>query len=457
MTVYIIFYIAILLIIGIFDGFRVKSFEDYAVAGKRQSQAMVVMSLMATMIGASATIGVMGRVSSIGFPAFWWLAVGSIGLFIQAGFVSEKVRALEADTLPDAVGKLAGGGGKMIVAVIIIIAWPGIVASQIIAMSSILALVTGKENNKTLMLIVALAVVAYTMIGGQLSVIKTDAIQFVIILIAFAATFFYLFFFADGEGGAVLSEVRLFNDNYGIKELMIQFFIVGGTYLLGPDVMSRNLVAKDEKTAKKSTIIAGVLLLIFAIIISLVGLYIITNERDLKGLNPLLYIIKYVLPKPIGVLLALGLLSTLLSSADTCLVNISSIIEFDVLKRNKVWEARLWAAVVGMAAVMIAFSNSDIISMLTGAYSVYAPGIVCPLFAAICCHGKREFDKRLWLAAVCAGGLCGAVSTYGSYIAPSLLQNRFVVNDLPITGMGISLLLAVFAVLKGQKQDYNKI
>ena len=453
---YVIAYVVILLAIGVMDSFKVKNFEDFAVAGKRQSQSFVVMSLMATMIGASATIGVMGRVSSIGFPAFWWLAVGSIGLMLQAFLLSEKVRSLDANTLPDMVGKLVGKTGSYIVALIIIIAWPGIVASQILAMSSILALVTGKENNRTLMLIVAIVVIVYTTVGGQLSVIRTDALQFIIIGTAFVITFLYLFFFGQGDNNTVLSNIELLNDSYTFKDLLIQLFIVGGTYLLGPDVMSRNLVSKDGKTAKRSALIAAGILLVFSVMIVFIGMWILGNEPDLEGMNPLLYIIKHVLPKPVGVILALGLLSTLLSSADTCLVNISSIIEMDILKRNKVWEVRLWAVLIGAVAVFIAFESGDIIAKLTGAYSIYAPGIVCPLFVAILTHGKRKLCIPVWLLAVVSGGVCGAISTYGGYISDSLTTNTFVASYLPITGMGISLVLAVLSVVFGSKLEQKE-
>ena len=65
----IIIYIILLAIVGIYDFFNIKDFKDYAVAGKNQSFSRVFLSLMATMIGASATIGVADRVVEIGFPA----------------------------------------------------------------------------------------------------------------------------------------------------------------------------------------------------------------------------------------------------------------------------------------------------------------------------------------------------------------------------------------------------
>lgn len=447
MLIYLFVYIAILMVIGFVDFFKIKNFEDFAVAGKKQSQAFVVMSFMATMIGASATVGIMSRVSTMGFPAFWWLAVGSIGLFLQSAFLSEKIRGMNVNTLPGLVEKLAGRVGQTFVALVIVISWPGIVASQIVAMSTILSVFTGQENTRMVIFVVSLVVIIYTTIGGQLSVVKTDALQFVIIAISFAVVFIYLFAFEGGDNQAVLSQVELLNDRYTWKDFIIQIFIVGGTYLLGPDVVSRNLLAKDGKTAKRSALTAGIILLFFSAVIVLIGLWIITNEPELGDSNPLIYVITNVLPKPVGVLLAIGILSTILSSADTCLVNISSIIETDILRRNKVWEMRVWAVLVGMIAIYMAFYNTDIIAMLTGAYSVYAPGVVFPLLVAILAYGKRNICIPVWLLAVVAGGTSGVISTY---FCPFL-------TNLPLVGMGVSLLISLLALFLGGKIGEEKM
>ena len=447
MLVYVFIYVAILVAIGVWDYFKVKNFEDFAVAGKKQSLSFVVMSFMATMIGASATIGIMDKVKSIGFPAFWWLAVGSVGLLFQSLFLSKKIRELNVNTLPELVEKLTGKIGQKIVAIVIAISWPAIVASQIIAMSSIIALITGKENNKTIVLIVALVVIAYTAIGGQLSVVKTDAIQFVIIICAFISAMIYVFAFGNGDNDAVLNSVELVNENFKWTDLIIQFFVVGGAYLLGPDVVSRNLLAKDGKTAKRASLISGIILFVFSVVIVLTGIWVIINCPELGDVNPLIYLINNVLPKPVGVLLAIGILSTILSSTDTCLVNISSIVENDILKRNKVWEMRLWAVVIGIIAIVIAFYKSDIIAILSGAYSVYTPGVVFPLLVAICSHGKRKICIPIWLAAVILGGACGIISTF---IITSL-------DKLPLVGMGISLVLSLIAISVGGKIEESKI
>ena len=107
-TVVLAVYIIILMVLGIIDLKKVRTFADYAVAGKNQSLFAVTMTLLATMIGGSTTIGIADTVYRIGFPGMWWLTFGSIGLVLQALLISEKVRRIDADTLPDLAHKLIG-------------------------------------------------------------------------------------------------------------------------------------------------------------------------------------------------------------------------------------------------------------------------------------------------------------------------------------------------------------
>ena len=156
MLIAIILYIIILFGIGIFDFFKVKNFEDYAVAGKNQSFHRVFLSLMATMIGASATIGIVDRTVLIGFPAFWWLAVGSMGLILQAVLLSEKIRNLDADTLPDVAEKTVGSMGRILLAIIISISWIGVIAAQFVSIVKIVSVVVPDASKNIILVIISL-------------------------------------------------------------------------------------------------------------------------------------------------------------------------------------------------------------------------------------------------------------------------------------------------------------
>ncbi len=437
MLIAIIIYILILIGVGVFDAFKVKTFEDYAVAGKRQSFIFVFLSLMATMIGASATIGMTDRVVQIGFPAFWWLGVGTIGLILQSVLLSEKIRALDANTLPDVAMKTVGKGGKTLLALIIAVSWVGIIAAQIVSIAKIMSFVVTGVNQRNLVIVISAIVILYTLVGGQLSVIKTDAIQSWLIAIGVLATFIYLFTCKGQNNAEIISNVRLLNKDFNMLDWMNLFFITGGAYFLGPDIISRNLVSKDGKTAKKAAFVSGVCLVFFSAVITLTGMWVVSNVGDIGGQNPLLYIIHNVVPAPIAVILCLALISTLLSSADTCLINAASIVEYDLLKRDKVNEIRVIVGILGVASLLIALFKSDIIGLLTGAYSIYTPGIVFPLFMAIWFHGKRKVWKPAWYAAVIIGGGMGILNTYLS------IGSEY----FPLIGMGISLGLSIVSVL----------
>ena len=86
----------------------------------------------------------------------------------------------------------------------------------------------------------------------------------------------------------------------------------------------------------------------------------------------------------------------------------------------------------------MALAGGDVIGILLKAYSVYVPGVVCPLAVAIVAGRVRR--TRTWLAGVAAGGACGLAGAWGGGG-----------GWLPVAGMGVSLLLALASV--GRRRD----
>ena len=368
-----IIYFFVLGFICIRDLFKVKNFDDYVVAGRKQSTPFVFMSLMATVLGASATVGIAARAESIGFAAFWWLGVGAIGFWFQAAFLSKPVHDLDVRTLPEIAEKTVGKVGRKLVAFIIAVSWIGIIAAQFAAVAGFIGLVLGHDAGTQSVLITAAIVIVYTLLGGQYSVVRTDALQFGILTLGFFAAAIYLFGGFSGTENAALQTVQsitnetyaglatfgnfnLLNEKFDFADLAMMLFTVGGAYFLGPDVISRNLVAKDSSSARKAVVIGGFAILIFSVIIVLLGMWAATFSPATadSATNPLFRLASGVLPLPLAALLSVGLLSALLSSADTCLINSAAIFGSDILNTRRIAVVRIIVVAIGIVATYLA-------------------------------------------------------------------------------------------------------
>ena len=457
-----IIYFLVLGFICIRDLFKVKNFDDYVVAGRKQSSPFVFMSLMATVLGASATVGIAARAESIGFAAFWWLGVGAIGFWFQAAFLSKPVHDLDVRTLPEIAEKTVGKTGRKLVAFIIAVSWIGIIAAQFAAVAGFIGLVLGHDAGTQSVLITAVIVIVYTLLGGQLSVVRTDALQFGILTLGFFAAAIYLFGGFSGTenaaiqasqniangtsaGLATFGNFNLLNEKFGFADLAMMLFTVGGAYFLGPDVISRNLVAKDSSSARKAVVIGSFAILVFSVIIVLLGMWAATYAPNAAGshVNPLFRLASGTLPLPLAALLSVGLLSALLSSADTCLINSAAIFGSDILNTRRISVVRLLVVAIGIIATYLALQGKDIIGLLTMAYSVYTPGIVAPLAVAIIAHKKFSIKKSLWYAGVVVGGLFGLI--------PAILASTAKIATpayIPHIGIAVSLIFAIASLKK---------
>lgn len=451
-----------------------KTFEEFSVAGKNQGMVTVLLSLFASVIGASATLGIAEKTAAQGESAIWFLIAGCAGLLFQGFILSSKIRALNADTLPDLAEKTIGRPNALFISLIIFISWTGIVAAQFVALADLLSSILSVDSSVVL-IIAGAAVTAYTMAGGQSAVVKTDRIHALFIFLGIAAACAYCAFSADGAAGAdilqagarhalhgddtLLPDAAAFVQDGAIPRflsgvtpvsLLYLVFIVGGTYFLGPDIISRNLISRDAKTAKRAVLISSAVLLVFAFLVvetSAFGAHVLNADDALSaGGNPLVALITGFLPLPLAIILAVALISALISSADTCLVNAATIFEYNVLGRKRVGEIRILIALMGVGAILLGLGGRGIMTLLVGAYSIYSPGVVLPLTIGILCHEKRRVRPRLMFVAILTGSVCGLVAQFAPLPAESVWGGSLK-ETLPLIGMALSGGISLFACL----------
>ena len=434
---FLILYVVVLLGFGVFESKKIKNFDDFIISGRTQKTSAIAYSILATCIGASATLGVVSTARNIGFPAFWWLGAGAVGLLLQSIFLSRKVRAVGAYTLPDLTEKLMGRDARFLTSFIVVIAWTGIIAAQFVAGAKLLSAFGNIDPNISIT-VTALVIVAYSAMGGQSSVMKTDRIQFALLGGALVFTLVYLY-----AGQPVpLADIRfdLTNGEFTSENLVYYLLVVGGSYFVCPLLFSRILTARDVSTARRASFLSALGLVAVSVVITLIGIWASFHIDPSYDKDILAFIIAEKLPAAGGIALLIGLVSAIISSADTCLFAVASIVEYDIFKQERVRTTRLVIGIIGVASALLAMKNPDIISLLIQAYAVFTAGVVPPVAVALIMWQRRSIHSHWCSAAIIVGGIFG------------LGANFLGMDMLAVGGMAVSTALSIAGLYVPQNE-----
>lgn len=427
-------YCALFIGMGVYEYIKRKDFEEFVVAGRRYGAGVVGVSITASCVGASATIGMTGLAFNVGTPAFWWLGSGAAGLLVLSTLLASKVRRANVFTLPDMAEKFISPAARKLMALIIIPAWASILAAQYIAAAKVTVALSGMDTSMAL-IACAVFITAYTVLGGQNSILKSDAVQYSLV----AAGLLMALYFVSSVSPISLSDIPLqfTNEQFTLSKWSYFMIIVGGSYIVCPMLFGRLFSARDDRQAKLGAwySVAGIAL--SAVIVVCLGLYargIAPTGTDADSI--LTQVIPSVMPAWAGVLLLFALLSTIISSADSCLITAATVLEHDIIGGKNVTRCRLLMVGIGLGALVIAKSGGSILSLLLAANDIYVCGVVAPMFAAIMGYGKRHINVTLMLLAIVLGGGLGiAAASTGMKV-------------YSYAGVGVSLTLSLAAMLR---------
>ena len=449
MNIVLCIYLALLAIIAARSARHVKDIPDFFVARKGASAKAVAGSLVATILGGSAVIGAIDSGARLGGAATWFMLVGALGLLALIPFAGRAYQHGKY-ALPDLVESLYGKGPRLVASLVIPVAWTGIVAAQIIAAAKLLMTFTALSY--TAAAIVAAAVfTGYTLAGGQLSILRTDFLQACLIVLGLVVLAAFALFGGNPANAAPSLSAILqgapafpFNTNFSPLDLFLLILTYGTTYTAGPDIFSRMFCAKDTVTAKKAIAMAALTLIPVAFIIGFLAVYGV-SLGDAQGAR-ITAIANQVLPQPLIPLIALALLSVVLSSADTTLLSSSVIIcrLFDVREiparagMTPLTKVRIVILLNGIVALLLALVFTDIIGTLLLALAVYAGAFTVPiLWGLLGLKAKPKFVAAAIVAGgilALAGKLCPALpGALGAHTGDILMIAAFVVNGVILT------------------------
>jgi SSS family solute:Na+ symporter len=431
--------------IGVWSKRRVGSQNGFFVAHRRGTLLLITGSLVATAIGGSATVGMAGLGFKQGLTGAWWLLVGSVGLVLLGVFFAKKVRGAALYTLPELVERQYDRRMSLAASILIVIAWVGVVAGQIVAAGAVLSIL-GIGSVAFWMIVFTIVFVAYAILGGQFSIIRTDVFQAVILFLGIFVALALAFSHIGGLDGLKASLPPGYfsfptSPEFDWKMLLSYLILIGATYVVGPDMYSRLFCAKGEKTAQRSAILSAFLFIPLAFAIIFIGMSAKVLYPAIAAEGAFPQVIASVLSPGLSGLILAALVAALMSSADTCLLTQSVILTEDIIKRvypaldekKTILLTRLSLVGLGLVALGLALALEGVISSLLFAYTIFTCGLVVPVVAGFY-KEKLKLTPRGALAALVGGGVVGLLGKIPALDIPHK-------GDLGLIGFAVSAVL----------------
>lgn len=416
--------------------------DHFFVNGRAASASGVAMSIVASCVGGSATVGMAGLGWQAGLPAIWWLGSGAMGLAVLGVFLAKKIRQTGAVTMPAMVGAYLGPSLRPLISVIIVIAWISILAAQFSALAAIAGSMTGSGiglgsgiefGPQAMLLPCAVFIILYAALGGQATIMRGDATHLKFLVIVLLLGFGALLL----KNGAVLSAVslELVNSHFPMSRLSYFLLVMGGSYVVCPMLFGRLLSANSRQTARKGTLWAAAGLLAVAVLIVSMGILsrgLVPENTPPEQVLALVFHSQF--PGWLSAVILLGLFSAVLSSADSCLITAATVLSSDILHRPDIRTCRWCLVLIGICGFVLASSGRGVLHLLLMANDIYVCGVVAPVFVGMLLHGKKQLSERTLTVAVCVGGALGLMAAVSGE------------NLWAFAGVGASVLISLCAV-----------
>lgn len=427
-----IIYVLILFAITYVSTKQLKTPTDFFAAGKNKGVLLITGSLLASVLGGSAILGSVNLAMTQGWASVWYLLAASIGFFCLVPVV-DKVVQHGKFTLSDLIGNYYGASAQRLASVIIPLAWTGIVAAQMIAAAKILFTLFGLPYDVGVSLS-ALVFIVYTVLGGQLSIVKTDFMQAIIMMLGIVVAAVYLLFHHGDAQVSRIGESFPFNSAFAPLDLLVLLLTFSTTFVVGPDVYSRLFCAQNAQVARRSVLLSAILLVPFAFVLTYLGVFASENlSPDQLHSVALIEVIVAYLPSWVVGIMAAALLSAVLSSADTTLLTasmmLSELANPNIDNKSSKEMTRLFVAMIGLLSMVIALFATSIINTLLLALTFYSGAFIVPIVLAL---WNVRVNKSHATTAMLVGGLLA--------LSGKLLATYF---ELPI---GNYILIAAFVV-----------
>lgn len=456
-------YLVILVIIGIFFSKRTETFDEYFLANRNLGLWQTTATNLASWAGAGVVIGFTGYFFEGGYSMIWIAIPTAIGVYTFAFLLSKRISNIRQYTIPDLLELRYSKTAKWVGGVFILVYMVGLTAANFMAAGWILNTVTGLRFEIG-MIIAAVVIVVYTMLGGLKAVAWTDFFQWIILTIGIILAIIFVLMRVGGWAGMhaqigaspetdwMLYPMAVFD----IKTIISFFFIFTLPFIIDPIMYQRCYAARTPRIARLAVTFTGIFdgFLTFGAIVVAFGAFILFG--NIEGFAPdssFPMIVKEVIPGYFGVFILVALIAAVMSSADTTLLISGGTISQDYYKpiakkpndRTAKIITLICIPIFAVLALFLAWQFEFIMEVCIFAFTVFVAGAALPIIGAF--YFKRATN---------AGAIASMIGGGGAAIIWKILGEPFGYDPV-LPGLALSIILYFVVSYCTKRPDPSKL
>jgi len=335
---------------------RDASPADHFLAGRELGVFVLFLTLYATAYSGNSLLGYPGEAYRRGFS--WIMATGfMMSIVVAFHALVPRLRPVAVregfvtpgDWVRHRFGaEPAGGALRLAVAVLMIVALANFLFAQLKAMGVMAEYVTGGIVSYEMGIgLLAATVLFYETLGGMRAVAWTDAGQAILMLVGLSALLAWLLGEAGGIAslsqavGAVRPEALEVPNAREKANWFSTIVLMGLASVVYPQAIQRIYAARNGRTLRRSMALMTFMPITTTLVVTLIGLAAIPRFADLGGVEA-----DSVMPRLLeqwaaagpaaevaAVLVFLGALAAIMSTADSVLLSLGSMLAEDLLGR----------------------------------------------------------------------------------------------------------------------------
>ena len=377
MTIYtatIAAFVLLFIAIGSWAGSKVKTIDDYFVAGRRSPTLLIVGTLVASVFSTSIFLGEAGFTydGQLG-PYLLLPGVAVTGYVYGALFFGTFLRRSRAATVADFFGqRFASHRVQQMAGVTIVLGLGGYLLVVTQGAAILIADLTDLSYT-TSVLLAWLSYTGFTLYSGSRGVVITDTLMFLLFSVA---TIGFVGVLVDGFGGFentieeltrrnVKPDLTAWHGTIGdgtdwptAWDFLIWFVIVdlawSIVYAVSPWQSSRHLMARNEHVVLRAAIYACFAVIFLQILIYGAGGFINLAKADIDPSETvMLWAAQNLVPPVLGALLLAGIVAAALSSASTFLSLVGFSLSNDLFAHRDLVHLGSTRILVGVVSVTV--------------------------------------------------------------------------------------------------------